>query len=124
MASKAAAQLLALSLLLLLLLLSSTSSGTATGGSQSTYRRRAQARNTCPIDVLRLGLCAAVLGNAAINIGPSGRCCTLLAGVADLEAATCLCTAITTGVLPAVPLQISVILNDCGRHPPGSFTCA
>src|SRR4051812_7986587 len=44
----------------------------------------------CPIDTLKLGVCANVLG--LINIGSplsGSKCCALIDGLVDLEAAVC-----------------------------------
>ncbi|KAL5728176.1 hypothetical protein ACHQM5_001289 [Ranunculus cassubicifolius] len=83
---------------------------------------------TCPIDTLKLGVCADLLGLVHVIIGspPTKPCCTLIEGLADLEAAVCLCTAIKANLLGVnlnVPLSISVILNACGKHFPTGFTC-
>ncbi|KAG0458871.1 hypothetical protein HPP92_021999 [Vanilla planifolia] len=49
----------------------------------------------CPIDTIKLGGCANVL-NGLINVTlgkpPKTPCCSLIEGLADLEAAVCLCT--------------------------------
>ncbi|VAI11253.1 unnamed protein product [Triticum turgidum subsp. durum] len=57
----------------------------------------------CPTDTLKLGACANVLGlvSAGVGTAPSGggdKCCSLLGGLADLEAAVCLCTALKANV--------------------------
>ncbi|KAK4486384.1 hypothetical protein RD792_009057 [Penstemon davidsonii] len=57
---------------------------------------------TCPRDTLKLGVCANLLGGLlGLTIGtpPKTPCCTLIEGLADLEAAVCLCTAIKAKVL-------------------------
>nr|GMC94378.1 14 kDa proline-rich protein DC2.15-like [Ipomoea batatas] len=75
----------------------------------------------CPIDVLKLGVCANLLGGLlGVEVGspPTLPCCTLLAGLTDLEVAVCLCTAIRLNVLGInlnVPLALSLVLNNCGR---------
>ncbi|KAK4431634.1 proline-rich protein DC2.15 [Sesamum alatum] len=79
-------------------------------------------------DALKLGVCANLLGGAAgVVVGnpPTTPCCTLLSGLADLEAAVCLCTAIRANVLGInlnIPVSLSLLLNACGRTPTG-FTC-
>jgi len=48
------------------------------------------------------------------------------AGLVDLEAAVCLCTAIKANVLGIplnVPVDLSVILNYCGKNVPRGFQC-
>ncbi|KAF7051403.1 hypothetical protein CFC21_059640, partial [Triticum aestivum] len=56
---------------------------------------------SCPIDTLKLGVCANVLNllKLGLDVPPSEPCCRLLAGLADLDAAVCLCTAIRAKVL-------------------------
>ncbi|KAK4425469.1 Lipid transfer protein EARLI 1 [Sesamum alatum] len=54
-------------------------------------------------------------------------CCTLIEGLADLEAAVCLCTAIKASVLGInlnVPVSLSLLLNYCGKKAPSGFQCA
>ncbi|GAA0152441.1 hypothetical protein LIER_10923 [Lithospermum erythrorhizon] len=85
---------------------------------------------TCPKDTLKLGVCANVLGGLlGLTIGkpPVKPCCTLIQGLADLEAAVCLCTAIKANVLGInlnVPLSLSLLLNACGKKVPQGWKCA
>ncbi|XP_071736085.1 putative lipid-binding protein At4g00165 [Rutidosis leptorrhynchoides] len=55
----------------------------------------------CPKDTLKFGICGDWLGlvHEAIGAQPDSKCCTLVKGLADLEAALCLCTAIKANVL-------------------------
>ncbi|KMZ58720.1 Lipid transfer protein [Zostera marina] len=83
----------------------------------------------CPIDALKLGVCANVLGGL-IHIGagkpPKVPCCPLISGLLDLEAAVCLCTAIKADILGIhldVPISLSLLLNYCGKRVPEGFTC-
>ncbi|KQK24119.1 putative lipid-binding protein AIR1 [Brachypodium distachyon] len=83
----------------------------------------------CPTDTLKLGVCANVLGLVKVELGhpPSGECCSLLGGLADLEAAVCLCTALKANVLGIVlniPVKLSLLLNYCGKTAPQGFICA
>uniref|UniRef100_A0A0E0BDI9 Bifunctional inhibitor/plant lipid transfer protein/seed storage helical domain-containing protein n=1 Tax=Oryza glumipatula TaxID=40148 RepID=A0A0E0BDI9_9ORYZ len=83
----------------------------------------------CPIDALKLGVCANVLnGLVGVKIGAGpDDCCPLLSGLADLDAAVCLCTAIKANVLGIInlniPVDLSLILNNCGKICPSDFTC-
>ncbi|XP_028804367.1 pEARLI1-like lipid transfer protein 1 isoform X2 [Neltuma alba] len=81
---------------------------------------------SCPMDALKLGVCANVLGLVNVQIGKSD-CCPHLNGLVDLEAAACLCTAIRANVL-GIKLDVfhslEVILNTCGRTLPRGFQCA
>ncbi|XP_040384320.1 putative lipid-binding protein AIR1B [Oryza brachyantha] len=83
----------------------------------------------CPIDALRLRVCANVLnGLIGVKIGGGPEeCCSLLSGIADLDAAVCLCTAVKANVLGLVnldlPIDLSLILNKCSKNYPSGFTC-
>lgn len=84
---------------------------------------------TCPRDALKLGVCADILGlvNVVVGAPPTTPCCALLAGLADLEVAVCLCTAIKANVLGInlnVPLSLSLLINACGKTVPPGFQCA
>ncbi|KAG5034209.1 hypothetical protein AAZX31_04G064100 [Glycine max] len=83
---------------------------------------------SCPKDTLKLGACADLLGLVNIIVGtpPSSQCCALIKGLADLEAALCLCTAIKSNVLGInlnVPVTLSVILSACQKTVPPGFQC-
>ncbi|KAK1305329.1 hypothetical protein QJS10_CPB11g00381 [Acorus calamus] len=83
---------------------------------------------TCPRDALKFGICADLLGLVNMVAGSqlNTPCCSLLAGLADLEAAACLCTAIKANVLGInlnVDVSLSVLLNACGCKPPAGFNC-
>ncbi|KAG8043420.1 hypothetical protein GUJ93_ZPchr0458g22673 [Zizania palustris] len=65
--------------------------------------------------------CTRVVGAKA-----SDACCPLLSGVADLDAALCLCTTIKAKALSVslvLPIAIEVLVNECGKHVPSSFQC-
>uniref|UniRef100_A0A0E0MAH0 Bifunctional inhibitor/plant lipid transfer protein/seed storage helical domain-containing protein n=1 Tax=Oryza punctata TaxID=4537 RepID=A0A0E0MAH0_ORYPU len=92
----------------------------------------------CPVDTLKLAVCADVLGGGLLNLdqllgssstSSSGeKCCGLLAGLADLDVAVCLCTALRANVLGLVgvelPVQLSVLVNRCGKKLPSGFQCS
>ncbi|XP_006649227.1 cortical cell-delineating protein-like [Oryza brachyantha] len=82
----------------------------------------------CPIDALKLNVCANVLNLLKLKIGvPAGEeCCPLLGGLVDLDAAVCLCTAIKANVLGInlnVPVDLTLLLNFCHKTCPSDFTC-
>ncbi|KAK8545342.1 hypothetical protein V6N13_066627 [Hibiscus sabdariffa] len=84
--------------------------------------------SSCPKDTLKLGVCADLLGLVNIVVGtpPSSKCCALLQGLADLEAALCLCTAIKANVLGInlnVPVTLSLLLSACQKEIPAGFKC-
>ncbi|EOA22806.1 hypothetical protein CARUB_v10003523mg [Capsella rubella] len=85
---------------------------------------------TCPRDALQIGVCVSVLNIVDLTVGnPAVQpCCSLIQGLADLEAAVCLCTALKTSILGTnvlnLPINLSVLLNVCGRKAPTNFQCA
>ncbi|KAK2399001.1 14 kDa proline-rich protein DC2.15 [Trifolium repens] len=83
----------------------------------------------CPRDTLKLGVCADVLGLVNIVIGSpaSSKCCALLQGLVDLDAALCLCTAIKANVLGInlnIPVALSLLLSACEKSVPSGFQCS
>ncbi|XP_010433288.1 PREDICTED: putative lipid-binding protein AIR1 [Camelina sativa] len=82
----------------------------------------------CPRDSLQLGVCANVLKLVDLTLGnpPVTPCCSLIQGVADLEAAACLCTLVKANVLGInlnLPIDLTVLLNVCSRTAPTNFQC-
>ncbi|XP_050217808.1 pEARLI1-like lipid transfer protein 1 [Mercurialis annua] len=86
-------------------------------------------KQTCPIDALKLGVCADLLGvvNVVIGGSPSGsKCCALIQGLADLDVGLCLCTAIKANVLGInlnVPVSLGLLVNACDKSLPSGFKC-
>ncbi|PIN05388.1 hypothetical protein CDL12_22071 [Handroanthus impetiginosus] len=84
----------------------------------------------CPRDTLKLGVCANLLNDLVhlvVGTPPKTPCCPLISGLADLEAAVCLCTAIKANILGInlnVPVSLSLLLNYCGKKVPSGFQCA
>ncbi|XP_007052129.2 PREDICTED: 14 kDa proline-rich protein DC2.15 [Theobroma cacao] len=91
---------------------------------------RPPAAASCPRDTLKLGVCANVLNDLihlVVGTPPKTPCCPLIQGLADLEAAVCLCTAINANILGInlnVPVSLSLLLNYCGKNVPKGFQCA
>ena len=89
-------------------------------------------KETCPRDTLKLGACANLLNglvNVVVGTPPSSpNCCPLIEGIADLEAAACLCTALKANVLGVVNVKLDIaltlILNHCGKGVPSGSQCA
>ncbi|XP_030524954.1 lipid transfer protein EARLI 1-like [Rhodamnia argentea] len=85
---------------------------------------------SCPINALKLGICLDLLDsllNITIGMPPKEPCCSLIAGLVDLEAAVCLCTAIKADVLGInldIPLSLTLLLNVCSKKVPPGFQCA
>lgn len=83
----------------------------------------------CPNDTLKLGVCANLLGlvNVVVGSPASSKCCALIQGLADLDAAICLCTAIKANVLGInlnVPVTLSLLLSACQKSVPSGFQCS
>ncbi|KAL8266471.1 hypothetical protein R6Q59_003815 [Mikania micrantha] len=89
-----------------------------------------QPKDTCPINVLKFGVCVNLINgltDVVIGTQPNAPCCTLIEGLADLEAAVCLCAAIKANVLGInlnIPVTLSVLVNSCGKKVPSGFQCA
>ncbi|XP_039142218.1 14 kDa proline-rich protein DC2.15-like [Dioscorea cayenensis subsp. rotundata] len=85
---------------------------------------------SCPRDTLKLGVCLNLLNLLNLKVGtpPKEPCCPLLNGLADLEAAVCLCTTIKANLLGLInltlPIDLSLLLNYCGRKTPSGFICS
>ncbi|KAH0869310.1 hypothetical protein HID58_076332 [Brassica napus] len=65
-----------------------------------------------------LRVCANVLDLVKVSLPQRSKCCGLIKGLVDLEAAVCLCTALKADLLGLklnVPISLSVILNQCGK---------
>ncbi|XP_062226703.1 36.4 kDa proline-rich protein-like [Phragmites australis] len=83
----------------------------------------------CPVNTLKLLACVDALNglvHAVVGAKASEACCPLLSGVADLDAALCLCTAIKAKALSVslvLPIAIEVLVNECDKHVPSSFQC-
>ena len=79
---------------------------------------------------LNLGVCVNLLGLVDVKLGnvPTQPCCSLIQGLVDLEVALCLCTAIKANVLGIInldlPINLSLLLNNCGRKPALEYMCS
>lgn len=82
----------------------------------------------CPIDSLKLGGCVDLLGLIKAGSPLSGsKCCALIDGLVDLEAAACLCIALKANVIGInlnIPLSLSLILSACQKTVPSEYKCA
>lgn len=128
MASKAfssIALLLSLNLLFFTLVTSTTCPPPPSPKTPHHHHKKA----TCPKDTLKLGACANLLGDLVhLVFGTPAKtpCCSLIEGLADLEASLCLCTAVKAKVLGInlnVPVSLSLLLNYCGKKVPSGFQC-
>ncbi|GLJ25679.1 hypothetical protein SUGI_0491990 [Cryptomeria japonica] len=83
---------------------------------------------TCPLNALKLGACVDALGGVAhVGVGDPivNKCCPVLKGVLELEAALCLCTTIRVKILNLniiLPLALELFVQ-CGLTPPPGFKC-
>ncbi|XP_057550049.1 36.4 kDa proline-rich protein [Amaranthus tricolor] len=88
-----------------------------------------KSKDKCPINVLKLGACVDLLGGLVhVGLGDPAvnKCCPILKGIAEAEAAICLCTALKSKVLDLnvyVPIALQLLLT-CGKTPPPGFTCS
>ncbi|KAG8476825.1 hypothetical protein CXB51_030732 [Gossypium anomalum] len=128
MASKRSASVTLLLALIILFfsLVSGTCPSCSSSGSNLTSTSSAQ--GSCPMDILKLGVCANVLDLVNVTVGSPqvSPCCSLLDGLVDIDAATCLCIAIRASVLGInlnIPVSLSLILNVCSRNVPTGFQC-
>ncbi|RRT63015.1 hypothetical protein B296_00038826 [Ensete ventricosum] len=126
MASKASASVALF--LTLNLLFFALSSACGTGCPKPTP---SHSHGKCPVDALKLSACANLL-NGLIKVGLGKfpkqpcECCTLLDGLVDLDAAVCLCTGLKANVLGVhlnLPINLSLLLNYCGKKAPAAFQC-
>ncbi|CAL1381067.1 unnamed protein product [Linum trigynum] len=128
-AAKALSVLLHL-LLLATLFLSSVSSPCPPPPPLQTPPAHSSSSSKCPEDALKFGVCGSWLGLVSEVVGtkPSKDCCMLIQGVADLEAALCLCSAMKANVLGLVkleiPIAVTLLVNACGGNIPQGFKCA
>ncbi|CDY21276.1 BnaC03g29600D [Brassica napus] len=77
---------------------------------------------------VKLGVCVNALNLLNVTLGapPVKPCCSLIAGLVDLEAAVCLCTALKASILGIninLPINLSLLLNVCSRKAPRGFQC-
>ncbi|KAF7038825.1 hypothetical protein CFC21_048940 [Triticum aestivum] len=85
---------------------------------------------SCPINPLKITVCSNVLLllKLRINVPETEQCCPLLSGLADLDAAVCICTAIKANLLGIInidiPVDLTLLLNHCNKTYPSSFTCS
>ncbi|XP_073303957.1 uncharacterized protein [Primulina huaijiensis] len=86
-------------------------------------------KETCPINTLKLSACVDLFGSLGhLIIGTSAKdtCCPVLEGLADADAALCLCTTIKAKLLNIniiLPIALEVLV-DCGKTPPPGFQCS
>ncbi|PKA56038.1 14 kDa proline-rich protein DC2.15 [Apostasia shenzhenica] len=83
----------------------------------------------CPVDALKLGVCADLLKgllDVALGRPPKEPCCGLIQNLVELDAALCLCTVLRgniIGITLNLPVDVSLLLNYCGKQVPQGFQC-
>ncbi|XP_023002543.1 pEARLI1-like lipid transfer protein 1 [Cucurbita maxima] len=81
----------------------------------------------CPKDTVKFSVCTNILGIGSLIGSPvSSKCCGLLTGLTNLEAAACLCTAIKANVLGInldVPVSFSLLVSSCKKSVPAGYRC-
>ncbi|XP_010906726.1 uncharacterized protein [Elaeis guineensis] len=84
------------------------------------------AATTCPIDALKFGACADILGST-VHIGDSAvECCSQLGGLPGVQAAACLCTTIKAKLLDMniyLPIALELLVTCGNSAPPAGYTC-
>jgi hypothetical protein len=94
-------------------------------GQQAGLAAAAAAASSSPTTTQQAGLAAAASSSSPTTT--QQPCCHLLGGLADLDAAVCLCTALRANVLGlvqlSIPVQLSVVVNSCGKKVPQGFQC-
>ncbi|KAK9668292.1 hypothetical protein RND81_13G048600 [Saponaria officinalis] len=86
-------------------------------------------RGKCPKDTLKIAACANVLnGLVHAMLGPQrAECCSLIDGLASLDAALCLCTTLQVRVPGIVhlkvPINVNLLLNSCKKAGVPNFQC-
>ncbi|XP_015624179.2 putative lipid-binding protein AIR1 [Oryza sativa Japonica Group] len=121
--------LVALNLVLFFTVASACGKYCPTPSTPSTTPSTPSYNTKCPKNALKFAACADVLGLVSAEVGqpPYEPCCGVLGGLADLEAAVCLCTAIKANVLGItldIPVKLSLLVNYCGKNVPSGFICA
>ncbi|CAI8609620.1 unnamed protein product [Vicia faba] len=96
--------------------------------SSEDHKHSHPEKPTCSRDTIKLGVCADILGLINVELGkpPKTPCCSLIGGLANLEAAVCLCTALKANILGInlnLPINLSLILGYCGKGVPKEFVC-
>ncbi|XP_021667406.2 14 kDa proline-rich protein DC2.15-like [Hevea brasiliensis] len=87
-------------------------------------------KGSCPKDTAKLGVCVDLLKDLlsfTVGTPPKTPCCSLISDLVDLEAAVCLSTTIKASVLGTnlnLPVNLSLLLNYCGKKVPEGFKCA
>ncbi|XP_042424570.1 36.4 kDa proline-rich protein-like [Zingiber officinale] len=82
----------------------------------------------CPIDTLKLDACVDLLSglvHSVIGQSAKSKCCPVIEGLADLDAALCLCTTIKAKALDVkvlLPIALELLI-DCGKHVPSDYQC-
>ncbi|XP_019173926.1 PREDICTED: 14 kDa proline-rich protein DC2.15-like [Ipomoea nil] len=103
---------------------------TFTTACSEPCRRSPSSKPFCPRDTLKFGACVDILGlGSTVGVGgpTTSPCCALLQGLADLEVAACLCTALKANVFGIIDLNMSVafsvLFSACQKTIPDGYKC-
>ncbi|KAG9452376.1 hypothetical protein H6P81_005280 [Aristolochia fimbriata] len=83
----------------------------------------------CPVNTLKLGACVDLVHsivNLVVGKPPTEPCCSILKGLAGLEVAACLCTALkasVVGINVDIPVTLSLLVSTCGQKIPPGYKC-
>ncbi|XP_022969938.1 14 kDa proline-rich protein DC2.15-like [Cucurbita maxima] len=86
----------------------------------------------CGEDGIKISMCAMLLDWDLLKViagggAPVTPCCSLMEGLADYEAAACLCAAIKASVLGDgfvhIPISFTLLLINCGGKKAQGFEC-
>ncbi|CAN0889883.1 Lipid transfer protein EARLI 1 [Linum grandiflorum] len=83
----------------------------------------------CSADLLTLTVCTTLIDVGKPSVGSSiasKPCCAALLGLADLDAAICLCLALKAnllGIFIDIPLALNLVLSTCNKNTPRGFQC-
>ncbi|XP_022922374.1 14 kDa proline-rich protein DC2.15-like [Cucurbita moschata] len=87
----------------------------------------------CGEDGIKISMCAMLLDWDLLKVivgggAPVTPCCSLMEGLADYEAAACLCAAIKASVLGDgfvdIPISFTLLLINCGGKKAHGFKCS
>ncbi|KAA0039696.1 hypothetical protein IC582_022229 [Cucumis melo] len=87
-----------------------------------------KAGKKCPKDTLKFEICSELLKGQTdvVAIEKRPKCCKVMEGLVNVEAATCLCLAIKANILGKnlnIPLSLNLILSACHKKVPKGFKC-
>ncbi|KAF3448367.1 hypothetical protein FNV43_RR09080 [Rhamnella rubrinervis] len=111
--------------------MAASSATTATTSSAYNSTNYVEETGTCSKNALTFNACTGLLNgllNYTIGTPPTTPCCSIMNGLVDFEASTCLCIAFKANIMgfqiPEIPICIALILNAYSRSVPVGFQCS